>query len=146
MPNSTWKVLLNNEGTENGSLLQLLNRCITPSGEHWAPFLRRACHDYVGKRLFRIWLCMPLRNIPAINARLLSTPLLPLNGCNNYFVRRLDAVQDIINHPTFESEFSEIAKGVPDLERVVSRIHAKTCKVKDFLRVLTVCLKEYSAP
>ncbi|KAJ3753736.1 muts domain V-domain-containing protein [Lentinula raphanica] len=95
------EVLLNNEGTEEGSLLKLLNRCITP----------------FGKRLFRIWLCMPLREIAAINAR-------------------LDAVQDLIEHPTFESAFTGTAKGLPDLERVVSRIHARNCKVKDFLKVL----------
>ncbi|KAK2461207.1 hypothetical protein APHAL10511_006734 [Amanita phalloides] len=100
------EILLNNEGTESGTLLKLLNRCITPSG----------------KRLFRIWLCMPLRDIPAINAR-------------------LDAVQDIINHPTFEASFTEIAKGLPDLERIVSRIHAKNCKVKDFLKVLAAFKK-----
>lgn len=62
---------------------------------------------------------MPLRNVADINAR-------------------LDAVQDIMDHPTFEAEFAEIAKGLPDLERIVSRIHAKNCKIKDFLRVLSV--------
>ena len=51
---------------------------------------------------------------------------------------RLDAVQDLINHPTFEAEFGEVAKGLGDLERIVSRIHAKNCKVKDFLKVLDV--------
>ncbi|KZT01205.1 DNA mismatch repair protein Msh6 [Laetiporus sulphureus 93-53] len=96
------EVLLNNEGTEEGSLLKLLSRCITPSG----------------KRLFRIWLCMPLREVSDINAR-------------------LDAVQDLMDHPTFEHEFTKVAKGLPDLERIVSRIHAKNCKVKDFLKVLT---------
>ncbi|KAJ3752036.1 hypothetical protein EV360DRAFT_97567 [Lentinula raphanica] len=95
------EVLLNNEGTEEGSLLKLLNRCITPCG----------------KRLFRIWLCMPLREIAAINAR-------------------LNAVQDLIEHPTFESAFTGTAKGLPDFERVVSRIHARNCKVKDFLKIL----------
>ncbi|KAK1221756.1 DNA mismatch repair protein msh6 [Marasmius sp. AFHP31] len=97
------EVLLNNEGTEDGSLLKLLSRCSTP----------------FGKRLFRIWLCMPLRNATDINAR-------------------LDAVEDLMNHPTFESAFMAIAKGLPDLERVVSRVHAKNCKVKDFLNVLSV--------
>ncbi|KAF5356840.1 hypothetical protein D9756_006462 [Leucocoprinus leucothites] len=96
------EILLNNEGTEDGSLLKLLSRCVTP----------------FGKRLFRIWLCMPLRNVSDINAR-------------------LDAVQDIMDHPTLEADFAEIAKGLPDLERIVSRIHAKNCKVKDFLTVLT---------
>lgn len=52
--------------------------------------------------------------------------------------RRLDAVEDILNHPTFEATFASVAKGIPDLERIVSRIHAKTCKVKDFLKVLKV--------
>jgi DNA mismatch repair protein MSH6 len=51
---------------------------------------------------------------------------------------RLDAVQDLLDHPTFEQEFTQIAKGLPDLERIVSRIHAKNCKVKDFLKVLAV--------
>ncbi|KAH6917837.1 DNA mismatch repair protein msh6 [Coprinopsis sp. MPI-PUGE-AT-0042] len=96
------EILLNNEGNEDGSLLQLLQRCVTP----------------FGKRLFRIWLCMPLREVAAINAR-------------------LDAVEDILNHPTFESSFAGLVKGIPDLERIVSRIHAKNCKVKDFLKVLS---------
>ncbi|KAI0630999.1 DNA mismatch repair protein Msh6 [Trametes polyzona] len=96
------EVLQNSEGTEEGTLLKLLGRCITPSG----------------KRLFRIWLCMPLREVADINAR-------------------LDAVQDLLNHPTFENDFTSIAKGLPDLERIVSRIHAKNCKVKDFIKVLT---------
>ncbi|KAN0131698.1 DNA mismatch repair protein Msh6 [Lactarius tabidus] len=95
------EVLLNSEGTEEGSLLRLLGRCVTP----------------FGKRLFRIWLCMPLREVSDINAR-------------------LDAVEDLMNHPTFEGEFMEVAKGLPDLERIVSRIHARNCKVKDFLKVL----------
>ncbi|RPD75422.1 DNA mismatch repair protein Msh6 [Lentinus tigrinus ALCF2SS1-7] len=95
------EVLQNSEGTEEGTLLKLLGRCITPSG----------------KRLFRIWLCMPLREVADINAR-------------------LDAVQDLLDHPTFEQQFTSVAKGLPDLERIVSRIHAKNCKVKDFLKVL----------
>jgi DNA mismatch repair protein MSH6 len=43
-----------------------------------------------------------------------------------------------LNHPTFEGDFTGVAKGLPDLERIVSRIHAKNCKVKDFLKVLAV--------
>jgi len=49
---------------------------------------------------------------------------------------RQDAVQDLIEHPTFEADFGKLAKGLPDLERIVSRIHAKNCKIKDFLKVL----------
>jgi DNA mismatch repair protein MSH6 len=53
-------------------------------------------------------------------------------------------VEDLIDHHTFETEFVDIAKGLPDLERIVSRVHAKNCKVKDFVKVLTVSL--YQAP
>ncbi|KAL0959723.1 hypothetical protein HGRIS_011415 [Hohenbuehelia grisea] len=100
------EILLNNEGTEEGSLLKLLGRCVTA----------------FGKRLFRIWLCMPLREVSDINAR-------------------LDAVEDIMEHPTFEDDFMKIAKGLPDLERIVSRIHANNCKVKDFVKVLSAFKK-----
>jgi DNA mismatch repair protein MSH6 len=48
-------------------------------------------------------------------------------------------VQDIIDNPDFEKEFSDVARNLPDLERVVSRVHARNCKVKDFLKVLSVC-------
>lgn len=58
---------------------------------------------------------------------------------------RQDAVQDIMDHPTFEEAFTSIAKGLPDLERIVSRIHARNCKVKDFLKVLGVsCVNNLS--
>ncbi|KAG9309590.1 DNA mismatch repair protein Msh6 [Chiua virens] len=96
------EVLQNNEGTDEGSLHKLLSRCITP----------------FGKRLFRIWLCVPLRDVSDINDR-------------------LDAVQELIQHGTFEEEFTKLVKGLPDLERIVSRIHAKNCKVKDFIKVLS---------
>ncbi|KAF8583279.1 DNA mismatch repair protein Msh6 [Ramaria rubella] len=102
------EVLVNSEGTVDGSLLKLLGRCVTP----------------FGKRLFRLWLCMPLRDL-------------------NQIKDRQDAVQDLIDHPTFETEFGKLAKGLPDLERIVSRIHAKNCKVKEFLKVLE-CFKRLS--
>ncbi|KAF8518415.1 DNA mismatch repair protein Msh6 [Hysterangium stoloniferum] len=97
------EVLVNSEGGTEGSLLKLLGRCATP----------------FGKRLFRLWLCMPLRDIKQIRERYVQ-----------------DAVQDLIDHPTFEAEFTKIVKSLPDLERIVSRIHAKNCKVKVFLKVL----------
>lgn len=68
---------------------------------------------------------MPLREVSDINSR-------------------LDAVQDLLDHPTFEQQFTSIAKGLPDLERIVSRIHAKNCKVKDFLKVLSVSARVLS--
>lgn len=94
--------------------------------------------SFKGKRLFRIWLCMPLREVSAINARRV------MYYCDSYLTdlcfQRLDAVQDLMDHPTFEHDFTQLAKGIPDLERIVSRIHAKNCKVKDFFKVLSVCL------
>ncbi len=68
---------------------------------------------------------MPLREVSDINSR-------------------LDAVQDLLDHPTFEQQFTSVAKGLPDLERIVSRIHAKNCKVKDFLKVLSVSARVLS--
>lgn len=68
---------------------------------------------------------MPLREVSDINSR-------------------LDAVQDLLEHPTFEQQFTSVAKGLPDLERIVSRIHAKNCKVKDFLKVLSVSARVLS--
>ncbi|KIK54037.1 hypothetical protein GYMLUDRAFT_249807 [Collybiopsis luxurians FD-317 M1] len=103
------EVLLNNEGTEEGSLLKLLGRCITPFG--------KLLHVLSVVTSFRLsdWVA----DVSAINAR-------------------LDAVEDLMEHPTLEKSFTETAKGLPDLERVVSRIHARNCKVKDFLKVLAV--------
>ena len=43
-----------------------------------------------------------------------------------------------MRHDTFETDFMGVVKGMPDLERIVSRIHAGTCKVKDFLKILDV--------
>ncbi|KIY47863.1 DNA mismatch repair protein Msh6 [Fistulina hepatica ATCC 64428] len=100
------EVLLNNEGAEEGTLLKLLGHCITP----------------FGKRLFRIWLCMPLLEISDIKTR-------------------QDAVEALLDNPTFEKSFADVAKGLPDLERLVSRIHANNCKVKDFLKVLQALKK-----
>jgi DNA mismatch repair protein MSH6 len=43
-----------------------------------------------------------------------------------------------MNHPSFESDFRDVVKNLPDLERIVSRIHANNCRVKDFMKVLSV--------
>ncbi|KAF9936320.1 DNA mismatch repair protein msh6 [Modicella reniformis] len=91
----------NGDGTEAGTVLKLLNRCVTP----------------FGKRLFRRWLCHPLRSIPAINAR-------------------LDAVEDLMRVPGFMELFEEKCTRFPDLERIVSRIHAGSSKMAEFLVVL----------
>ncbi|CAG8467250.1 7721_t:CDS:10 [Acaulospora colombiana] len=76
------------------------------------------CITPFGKRTFKRWLCHPLRNIDAIN-------------------ERLDAVEELNAAPAFRESFCTIFSHFPDLERLISRIHAKTCKVKEFLLVLT---------
>ncbi|KAF9438135.1 DNA mismatch repair protein msh6 [Entomortierella beljakovae] len=92
----------NNDGSETGTVLKLLNRCVTP----------------FGKRLFRRWLCHPLRSAPAISAR-------------------LDAVEDLMRVPGFMEVFEEKCARFPDLERIVSRIHAGSSKISEFLVVLS---------
>lgn len=47
------EVLQNSQGGNEGTLFQLLSRCITP----------------FGKRLFKVWLCAPLRDVAGINDR-----------------------------------------------------------------------------
>lgn len=74
-------MLVNNEGGTEGTLAELLQRCVSPSG----------------KRLFKVWLRSPLRDADAINAR-------------------LDAVEDLMNHPRFSGDFTQLCKGLPDLE------------------------------
>ncbi|KAK3385156.1 muts domain V-domain-containing protein [Podospora didyma] len=88
-------------GGSEGSLFNLLNRCITP----------------FGKRLFRQWVCHPLCNIQKIN-------------------ERLDAVDMLNADRSIRDRFSSQMTKMPDLERLISRIHAGVCKSQDFVRVL----------
>ncbi|KAI8886290.1 DNA mismatch repair protein Msh6 [Backusella circina FSU 941] len=70
-----------------------------------------------GKRLFRKWLCHPLYKIQEIEARLDAV---------EDFMRLMDLTQNISN---------KLAK-IPDLERLISRIHSGRCKVSEFLTAL----------
>ncbi|PYH36319.1 mismatch repair ATPase MSH6 [Aspergillus neoniger CBS 115656] len=89
------------DGGSEGTLFQLLNRCITP----------------FGKRMFKQWVCHPLVDANKINAR-------------------LDAVDALNADPTVRDQFSSQLTKMPDLERLISRVHAANCKAQDFLRVL----------
>ncbi|KAK7986898.1 MSH6 protein [Apiospora saccharicola] len=88
-------------GSSDGTLFSLLNRCITP----------------FGKRLFRQWVCHPLCNIEKIN-------------------ERLDAVEMLNSNTEIREQFSSEMTKMPDLERLISRIHAGACRPEDFVRVL----------
>ena len=53
-----------------------------------------------------------------------------------------------MNHSTFEDTFTSITKGITDLERVVALIHAKNCRIKDFVKVsgVSLCFIVYGYP
>jgi len=102
------KTLINLEIFENswdkgveGTVFRLLWRGVTP----------------FGKRLFRTWLCHPLRSAGDINAR-------------------LDAADTFNSVPEVRDYFLSTFGRLPDLERIIPRVHAGRCKVKDFVRVL----------
>ena len=84
-----------------GTLFSLLNRCITP----------------FGKRMFKQWVCHPLTDPIAINAR-------------------LDAVDFLNADPSTRDRFHSQLSKLPDLERMISRIHAGSVKAQDFVKVL----------
>ena len=67
--------------------------------------------------MFRQWVCHPLGDATKINAR-------------------LDAVDALNADPTLRERFTSQMSKLPDLERLISRIHAKSCKPEDFLKVL----------
>ncbi|EXJ81328.1 DNA mismatch repair protein MSH6 [Capronia epimyces CBS 606.96] len=89
------------DGGIEGTLFQLLNRCITP----------------FGKRMFKQWVCHPLMDTKKINAR-------------------LDAVDSLNADTKVRDRFTSQMTKLPDLERLISRVHAGTCKVQDFVKVL----------
>ncbi|KAL7944924.1 DNA repair protein [Trichoderma barbatum] len=79
--------------------------------------LLNKCITPFGKRLFRQWVAHPLCNIDRIN-------------------ERLDAVELLNDDPSVREQFASQLVKMPDLERLISRIHAGACKPEDFVRVL----------
>ncbi|KAI1748878.1 DNA mismatch repair protein msh6 [Xylaria castorea] len=79
--------------------------------------LLNRCVTPFGKRLFRQWVCHPLCNIQKIN-------------------ERLDAVGMLNADVSVREQFSSQLTKMPDLERLLSRIHAGACRPEDFVRVL----------
>jgi DNA mismatch repair protein MSH6 len=64
-----------------------------------------------------MWLCHPLRSGREINAR-------------------LDATDTLNSQPEIRDHFLSTFNRLPDLERLLSRIHAGRCKVTNFVRTL----------
>jgi DNA mismatch repair protein MSH6 len=75
------------------------------------------CITPFGKRMLRQWVCHPLGDAGKINLR-------------------LDAVDVLNADSTIMDRFTASLSKLPDLERLISRIHAGRCKVQDFVRVL----------
>lgn len=96
------EIFANNfDGSTDGTLFAMLNRCVTP----------------FGKRMLRQWVCHPLADAAKINAR-------------------LDAVDGLNADSTVTDRFTASLSKLPDLERLISRIHAGRCKTQDFVKVL----------
>ncbi len=79
--------------------------------------LLNRCVTPFGKRMFRQWVCHPLADSKKIN-------------------ERLDAVDLLNADRTMREQFTSQMTRMPDLERLISRIHAGICKPEDFVRVL----------
>jgi len=75
------------------------------------------CITPFGKRMLRQWVCHPLVDAVKINAR-------------------LDAVDALNADNTLTDRFTESLSKLPDLERIISRIHAGQCKTPEFVKVL----------
>lgn len=96
------EIFANNvDGGQDGTLFNMLNRCVTP----------------FGKRLLRQWVCHPLAYLRKIN-------------------ERLDAVDALIADRKTQDTFTGSLSRMPDLERLISRIHAGRCRAQDFVKVL----------
>ncbi|KAI9359283.1 putative DNA mismatch repair protein Msh6 [Zopfochytrium polystomum] len=101
------------DGSAEGTLIKLLNHCMTPSGTVVCARVTFFPHIVENS-----WVCHPLYDLEAIN-------------------QRLDAVDDIFDSDLGQDILSTCLKRLPDLERTISRIHAGTCRVKDFIACLT---------
>ncbi|SAM02403.1 hypothetical protein [Absidia glauca] len=89
------------DGSAQGTIFKLLANSITP----------------FGKRLFKRWLCHPLRRVKDIGAR-------------------QDAVEDLIGALELQDRLGAVFASLLDLERLISRVHSKRCTMAGFLTTL----------
>ncbi|KAF4983522.1 hypothetical protein FZEAL_1057 [Fusarium zealandicum] len=97
--------------------LEIFSNSVNAGSEGTLFSLLNKCVTPFGKRLFRSWVAHPLCNIDRIN-------------------ERLDAVEMLNADQTVREQFASQLVKMPDLERLISRIHAGACKPEDFVRVL----------
>ncbi|KAL0481889.1 DNA mismatch repair protein MSH [Acrasis kona] len=94
------EILQNNrDGSKSGSLLEFLDFCISA----------------LGRRMFRHWICHPLKSPPIIK-------------------QRQQAVTQLEQHQELVDQIRTLLKTIPDLERFLSRIHAEARSKKDFIQ------------
>ena len=86
-----------------------------PSGTLFS--LLNRCITPFGKRMFKQWVCHPLMEATRINAR-------------------LDAVDFLNANRSVQDKFTSSLMKLPDLERMISRIHAGRCRPQDFVKVI----------
>uniref|UniRef100_A0A8D0LCA5 DNA mismatch repair protein n=1 Tax=Sphenodon punctatus TaxID=8508 RepID=A0A8D0LCA5_SPHPU len=84
--------------------LEIMQNGTTGSTESTLLEMIDTCCTLFGKRLLKQWLCAPLCNPHSINDR-------------------LDAVEDLLAMPDKMSQVGELLKKLPDLERLLSKIH-----------------------
>jgi DNA mismatch repair protein MSH6 len=89
------------DGSTDGTLFTMLNRCISP----------------FGKRMLRQWVCHPLADPKKIN-------------------QRFDAIDALNADGIIMDRFTASLARLPDLERLISRVHAGRCRPQDFVKVL----------
>jgi DNA mismatch repair protein MSH6 len=75
------------------------------------------CFTGFGKRLFTQWICHPLRNISKIE-------------------ERLNAVEELMQLPDLVQFCQETFSKLPDLDRLLSRLHTKNISLKNVLLLL----------
>lgn len=97
--------------------LEIFSNSVNGGSEGTLFSLLNKCVTPFGKRLFRQWVAHPLCNIDRIN-------------------ERLDAVEMLNADQTVREQFASQLTKMPDLERLISRIHAGACKPDDFVKVL----------
>ncbi len=97
--------------------LEIFNNTYDGASEGSLFTLLNRCITPFGKRMFRQWVCHPLADADKIN-------------------ERLDAVDTLNADHGIREQFSEQMTKMPDLERLISRIHAGSCRPDDFVRVL----------
>ncbi|XP_071959516.1 DNA mismatch repair protein Msh6-like [Antedon mediterranea] len=91
--------------------LDILENKLTGTTEGTLLGTMEQCSTPFGKRLFKQWLCAPLCNPDAINDR-------------------LNSIEDLLSAPEIVGEVKEILIKLPDLDRLLSKIHSLGLKRK----------------